>query len=310
MIVTVTPNAAIDRTAVVSGFTLNAVNEVKSIPALPGGKGINVARVLKAFGAPVVATGFIGGEAGKFIKLGLERSGVGTDFAVIQGESRTCLAIVDQARMMITELNELGPDVTAQEVTKLTSLLNKWSQKAGDMVFSGSLPPGVPQDSYRKWVEAFQRAGGRAYVDAKGPVLYHALEGRPYLVKPNQKEAEELVGYALDSETRISQAVEYFMAKCQIAIVTLGERGAAVGFEGERWRIYSPAIKAMNPIGSGDAFLAGFLVGLQRRLPIKEASRLAAATGAANAQAQGAGMIRLEQVDRLMGQIRVEALRR
>lgn len=310
MIVTVTPNAAIDRTAVVSGFTLNTVNEVKAISSLPGGKGINVARVLKAFGAPVVASGFVGGEIGKLIKLGLERNGIGTDFAIVMGESRTCLAIVDAQRMMITELNEQGPDVTVQEVTKLTAILNKWSQKSKDMVFSGSLPPGVPQDSYRKWVEGFQRTGGRAYVDAKGPVLYHALEGRPYLVKPNQKEAEEIVGYALDSEARISQAIEYFMAKAQIAIVTLGERGAAIGSEGERWRAYAPPVKAANPIGSGDAFLAGFLVGLQRKQPLKDVLRLATATGAANAQAQGAGMIRLEQVDRLASQVKIEALRR
>lgn len=310
MIVTVTPNAAIDRTAVVSGFTLNAVNEVKAMPPIPGGKGINVARVLKAFGAPVVASGFIGGETGKTIKMGLERSGVGTDFAIVMGESRTCLKIVDPARMMVTELNELGPDITAQEVTKLTAILNKWSQKASDVVFSGSLPPGAPQDSYRKWVEGFQRTGGRAYVDARGAVLYHALEGRPYLVKPNQKEAEELVGFSLDSETRISQAVEYFMAKAQIALITLGERGAAVGFEGERWRAYAPPIKGANPIGSGDAFLAGFIVGLKRHLPMKDCLRLATATGAANAQAQVAGQIRLEQVDRLSSQVRVEALRR
>ncbi|HEY9897858.1 MAG TPA: 1-phosphofructokinase family hexose kinase [Pantanalinema sp.] len=310
MIVTVTPNAAIDRTAVVSGFKLNAVNEVKNMPALPGGKGINVARVLKAFGAPVVATGFIGGETGKTIKMGLERSGVGTDFAIVMGESRTCLKIVDPQRLMVTELNELGPEITAQEVTKLTAILNKWSQKASNVVFSGSLPPGAPQDSYRKWVEAFQRTGGRAFVDARGAVLRHALEGRPYLVKPNQQEAEELVGYSLDSETRISQAVETFMTKAQIALITLGERGAAVGFEGERWRAYAPPIKGANPIGSGDAFLAGFIVGLTRQLPIKDCLRLATATGAANAQAPGAGVIRLEQVDRLSGQVRVEALRR
>lgn len=309
MIVTVTPNAAIDRTALISNFALNAVNEVKAVPSQPGGKGVNVARVLKAFGAPVVATGFAGGETGKQIKLGLERTGVATEFAVVMGESRTCLAIIDPARMAITEINELGPDITAQEVTKLTAILTRWSQKAGDMVFSGSLPPGVPIDSYRKWVEAFQRTGGRAYVDAKGPILYHALEARPFLVKPNQAEAEELVGYSLDTESRLAQAIEYFLKRAQIAIITLGERGAAVGSEGERWRVYAPPVKAINPIGSGDAFLAGFIIGLQRKLPIKEAARLGTASGAANAQAQFPGQIRLEQVDRLMGQVRIEALR-
>lgn len=310
MIVTVTPNAALDRTAVLPSFTLNAVNEVKAMASQPGGKGINVARVLKAFGVPVVASGFVGGETGKAIKLGLDRAGIGTDFASVMGESRTCLAIIDAGRGLITELNERGPDVTVQEVTKLTALLNRWSQKATEMVFSGSLPPGVPLDTYRKWVESFQRSGGRAYVDAKGPVLYHALEGKPFLVKPNQREAEELVGYSLDSDPKIARAIEYFLAKSQIAIVTLGERGAAVGSEGERWRVYAAPGPSLNPIGSGDAFLGGFLVGLHRRLSLKECARLGAAAGAANAQAQASGNVRLEQVDRLVSQVKVEALRR
>lgn len=310
VIVTVTPNAALDRTAIMPSFTLNAVNEVKALSSQPGGKGINVARVLKAFGVPVVATGFVGGDTGKAIKLGLERAGIPTDFAVVMGESRSCLAIIDTGRGVITELNELGPDVTVQEVTKLTALLNKYSQKAQEMVFSGSLPPGVPLDTYRKWVDNFQRAGGRAFVDAKGPVLYHALEGRPFLVKPNQREAEELVGYTLDTDARIAKAVEYFLAKAQIAIITLGERGAAVGAEGERWRLFAPPGQVLNPIGSGDAFLGGFLVGMHRKLSLKECARLAAAAGAANAQAQATGTVRLEQVDRLVSQVKVEALRR
>jgi tagatose 6-phosphate kinase len=309
MIVTVTPNAAIDRTVVVPNLVLNACHEVKAVPTQPGGKGINVARVLKAFGAPVIATGFAGGETGKQIRLGLERAGVPTEFAVIGGESRTCLALLDPARMTVTEINELGPEVTVGEVTKLTAILTRWSQKAEDMVFSGSLPPGVPPDSYRKWIEAFQRSGGRAAVDAKGPVLYHALEGRPFLVKPNQREAEELVGHSLDSDSRLGSALDYFLKRSQVALITLGERGAVVATEAERWRIYAPPIKVTNPIGSGDAVLAGFLVGWRRKLTLSECARLGVACGAANALSHLPGHVRLEQVDRLMGQARAEVLR-
>src|SRR5690606_24984974 len=145
--------------------------------------------------------------------------------------------------------------------------------------------------------------------DAKGPALIHGLEANPYMVKPNQAEAEEVLGYHLDTETRISQAIDYFLRKAHIAVITLGERGAAIGCEGERWRVYAPPVKAVSTVGSGDAFLAGFIVGLTRGLPLKECGRLAAATGAANTQSVSAGTIRLEQVDRMQSQIRVEALR-
>lgn len=309
MILTVTPNAALDRTAIMPGFALDRVNNFKSFLSQPGGKGVNVARVLKTFGEPVVVTGCIGGETGKLIRHGLERSGIATEFAVVPGESRTCLAIIDPTRGAITELHEQGPELGAPEIAKLEAVLAKYQNKAKEMVFSGSLPPGVPPDCYRRWAEAFQRTGGRAYIDAKGSALAHALEGRPYLIKPNQKEAEELVGYKLDNETRLLKALNHLMAKASIAIITLGERGAVVGAGSERWWIYAPPIRAVNTVGSGDAFLAGFLVGMRRQLPLQEAARLGAAAGASNALLQESGVVRLEAVDRLMAQTRAEPLK-
>lgn len=308
MILTVTPNAALDRTAIMPGFALDRVNNTKAFLTQPGGKGINVARVLKAFGERVVATGFIGGETGKLIKNGLERSGIATDFAVVAGESRTCLAIIDPSRGAITEIHEQGPELGAHDVSKLEALLAKYQNKAKEMVFSGSLPPGIPPDSYRRWAEAFQRTGGRAYIDAKGSVLAHAMEGRPYLVKPNQKEAEELLGFKLDNETKLLKALNYLMAKATIAIITLGERGAVVGSGAERWWIYAPPIQAINAIGSGDAFMAGLIVGLRRQWSLQESARLATAAGAANALAQESALVRLELVDRLLAQTRAEPL--
>lgn len=309
MILTVTPNTALDRTAMVPNFSLNKHHTVKSIHSQPGGKGINVARVLKAFGVPAIASGFVGGETGKLIRMGLEREGIPTEMAAIVAESRTCMAIVDSARGLITEIDENGPEVSMAEVVKLTQIITRWAAKATMAAFCGSLPPGVPPDTYRKWVEIVQRAGKPCYVDAKGQALYHALEARPMLVKPNQEEAEDLVGFALDGELRIAQAIDHFLQRAKIAVVTLAERGAALGAEGERWRAFAPPVKVLNPVGSGDAFLAGFLVGTQRRLPLKECLRLAVAAGAANAQAPAAGLIRLEQIDRLASQVKIEALR-
>ena len=311
MLVTVTPNPALDRFAVVPEFRPGVRHDVRSMVAQPGGKGINVARALRSFGVPVVASGFIAGETGKLIRTGLERAGVSTDFVVVPGESRHCMTILDTARVTCTTLHEQGPELTQQDAVKLTALLGRLGATAQEMVFAGSLPPGLPPDSYRRWIESFQRTGGKAFLDAKGPALYHGLEARPFLVKPNQAEAEELVGYPLDSEARLIQALEAIKVKSQIAIITLGPRGAVVGSEGERWRVLPPPMPApLDRTGSGDAFLAGFLVGLRRGLSIRACATLAAAAGAAQAQLQGAGSIRLEAIDRLATQIRVEPLGR
>ncbi len=311
MFVTVTPNPALDRFALVPEFRPGVRHDVKAIVPQPGGKGVNVARGLKAFGMPVVATGFVAGETGKVIRSGLERLGVPTEFVFVQGESRTCVTILDPARVTCTTLHEEGPEVTQQDATRLNSVLGRLGAKAEDMVFSGSLTPGLPPDTYRRWIEAHQRGGGRAILDASGPALYHGLEARPFLVKPNQAEAEELLGYPLDGENRLVQALETLRSRAQVGIITLGPRGAVVAAEGERWRVLPPPVAApLDRTGSGDAFLAGFLVGLRRGLPIRGASILAAAAGAAQAQLQGAGHIRLEALERLAGMVRVEQLGR
>jgi len=308
MILSVCVNASLDRTAVVPGFVAGKLHRVSRVHSQAGGKGINVARILNAFGVPVLTAGFLGGETGRVIMANLRREGLSADMAPIRGESRSCFAVLDTKGLKVTELDEVGPEVTLEEVQKLTAIITRHVSRAKVVIFSGSLPPGCPPDTYRKWVEIARKAGAQPFVDAAGPALSEALEARPYMIKPNQVEAEEFLGYRLDSNAAINRAFDLFGARAEVVALTLGARGAAIAADGKRWRVHPPPVKAINTVGCGDAFMAGFVAGLSRNLPLEAASRLAVAAGSANATAIGAGTAPVLTVERLEPEARVTAL--
>ncbi|MBI6546924.1 MAG: 1-phosphofructokinase family hexose kinase [Cyanobacteria bacterium NC_groundwater_1444_Ag_S-0.65um_54_12] len=299
MILAVCPNTAIDRTAVIAGFAAGKQHKIARVHQQPGGKGVNAARVLKALGQPVLVIGFVGGETGRQFAHGLQREGISAELVRIAGPTRTCLAIVDPRGHKVTEIDELGPEVNALEVQKLNHAVMQHLGRAHFAIFSGSLPPGAPVDLYRRWVELAHKHGVLAAVDAAGPILSQALAAHPYLTKPNQQEAEEHLGYRLSGESAIIQALETLAPQSEIVAITLGARGAAIAVPGRRWRVHPPSISASNTVGCGDAFLAGFLTGLERQLSPEDASRLAIAAGAANALTSGAGTMPAQQITRL-----------
>ncbi|MBM3266629.1 MAG: 1-phosphofructokinase family hexose kinase [Candidatus Sericytochromatia bacterium] len=308
MILAVCANTSLDRTAVIPGFAAGKLHRVGRVHVQAGGKGVNVARCLNALGLPVLTVGFAGGEMGRWIAQAMRREGLSADLIQIAGESRSCFAILDTRGLKVTEVDEEGPEVSLAEVGKLTALLARHAPRARMAVLSGSLPPGCPPDTYRRWVEVARKAGATPVVDAAGPALNEALAARPYLVKPNEAEAEELLGYRLDNNTAISRALDFLAAKADVVALTLGARGAAIAAGDRRWRVNPPAIKAINTVGCGDAFLAGFVAGLVRNLPLEAASRLAVAAGSANATAVGAGTVPAQTIDKLEAEVRLTAL--
>jgi tagatose 6-phosphate kinase len=309
MILSVCAKFSLDRTMVIPGFQAGKLHRVARVHAQAGGKGINAARLLNSLGVPVLTLGFAGGETGRWIAQALRREGLSADLAPIAGESRSCFAVLDTKALKVTEIDELGPEVSVLELAKLTALISKHASRTRIALFSGSLPPGCPNDTYRKWVELARKAGVvTPIVDASGPALSEALEARPFMIKPNQTEAEDLLGYRLDNNSAISRALDHFGAKAEVVALTLGGRGAAIATAEKRWRVHPPPVKAINTVGCGDAFLAGFVAGLARNLTLEAASRLAVAAGSANATAVGAGTVPAQTVDKLEPEVRITAL--
>src|SRR5436309_201460 len=194
MIVTVTLNAAIDRTLTVPNFQRGQRHRASAGVTLAGGKGINVARALKLLGVPVVATGLVGGTTGTRIVEELTREAILNDFVHIEGESRTSTAVVDPTGGTYTEINEWGPAVSAEELAMLLEKLRYLTQGAELVVFAGTLPRDVEDDFYAEAIRDLARRHIPAAVDTEGEPLRLAVEAEPYLVSPNQAEAEGLVG--------------------------------------------------------------------------------------------------------------------
>ena len=208
MIVTVTLNAALDRSLTVPIFKLGHRHRASSVLALAGGKGINVARALKRLDVPVVATGLAGGRTGTRIVEELTEEAILNDFVRIRDESRTSTAVVDPTSGTYTEINEWGPKVSLEELEILLDKLRYLSRGASTVVFAGSLPRGVDEGFYADAVREMTRLGARVVLDAEGEPLRRGIEAEPWLVSPNQHEAEQLVGQELDDDDDFLMALD------------------------------------------------------------------------------------------------------
>jgi 1-phosphofructokinase family hexose kinase len=284
MIVTVTPNPAMDRTVVIRGFTLGTINRAVTERTDIGGKGINVARHLARLGCDVVATGFLGARDMYDVVQTLAAQGVRTDFVRIAGDTRVNLKILDPATGQETEINESGPPVGPDRVEALLDKLSAVAPHSRVMVFSGSLPPGAPADLYARGVALAAGAGIKTILDAAGAALRYGIAAKPDLIKPNRAEAEELLGVSLDSDADLAagarRLVEY---GARTAVISLGPAGAVWASAEGVWRARAPQITARNSVGSGDAMVAGLAWALIRSLAAPDALRLATALGSATA---------------------------
>lgn len=306
MIVTVTPNAALDKTVVVPGFSVGQTNRGAIDRIEVGGKGINVARTLRELGCPVVATGFLAGDGGREIAALLGQQGIDTDFVVVPGETRVNLKIVDPLAGLETEINEPGCEIPADALVALAARLKALARRAALMVFAGSLPPGLPADTYARFIRLAREEGVPTVLDAAGAALKHGIAAGPDLVKPNRAEVEELLGIGLVDDDALASAVRRLLAMgARSLVISLGAKGALSASPAGAWRARSAALAARNTVGAGDAMVAALACALTRAVTPPEALRLAVAAGAAVA----AGVHRfptLGQIDALVPQVIVE----
>jgi 1-phosphofructokinase family hexose kinase len=311
MIITVTLNAAVDKTLAVPNFRLGRRHRAVEQTAMAGGKGVNVARALKSLGQPVIATGVAGGPTGTRIIEHLTEEGILNDFVRIGEESRTSTAVVDPTSGEQTEINEHGPLVSEQELELFVDKLFYLAKGADICVFAGSLPRGVPAGLYAQLVEEMKRLGVTAVLDAEGEPLRLATRACPDVVSPNELEAEELVGYEFsDEEDRRRGIGELVELGARESIMTLSDGCLALLGESER-RLYRATLEPLEPVssvGSGDAFLAGYVAARYAGEEQEACLRFGVACGAESTQHFGAGVVDQREVERLVPEVRVETL--
>lgn len=303
MILCVTPSPAIDRTARVDRLTYGAVLRPTEVVVLPGGKGNNVARAADRLGALVTTTGFAAGHAGRWLVEALDTEGLNPRFVPVAGETRTTYVTVDASGRSVL-VYEPGTPVTAVDLEALRDLVETdLLPTASWVAMCGAPPPGMGSDAYAALVDASHSAGRPCLVDVSGEALAAVLAARPDVVKVSREEADSVAG--VRGVDALAAACALVARGAALAVVTDGPHGAAAADAWTTWQVQVPPIRAVDPIGSGDAFTAGFIVALDAGGTIAEALTNAAAAGTANAESVGAGRFDLARQVDLAGGIRV-----
>jgi 1-phosphofructokinase/tagatose 6-phosphate kinase len=305
MIITVTPNAAVDKTLTVPHFRAGFRHRASESLTLPGGKGVNIARALRTLGQPVVVTGLVGGRAGQLIVEGLQRENILNDFVHIAGESRTSTAVVDPTTMTQTEIIEYGPVVTAPELAAFVDKVEYLARGARFLVLAGSLPRKVAEEFYSSVMQRVRRLRCFVVLDSAGEPLRLGLRGRPHLVSPNVREAEDLVGHEFHDDQDLIDATAMICEMGARNVIVKTSHGCVARFQiGRRQRVFKASIAPLDTllstVGSGDAFLAGFVSARFQKLDLPECLCHGLAAGAANTQQYGAGVLDPDEALRLL----------
>lgn len=311
MIVTVTLNPAIDQTLVVPKFIAGDTIRVKSSRFYPGGKGINVSRVIRELGGESVAMGFAPGGLGRFIEQTLEQQGIETDFIHTRGETRTNITIVDESRHVQTILSDPGPQTDPEYVRDLRRKLKRRLRPGDWLVLAGSIPPPLTADVYAEIIHEAAGWGVHTVLDADGAALAAGAGALPEIVKGNRRELERLLNRHLDDEdSTLEAAKEVERTGVHTVVVTRGREGAVATSEGHSLRGVAPRVRALSAIGSGDALLAGFVLTLSRGGTLEEAMRLGIASGTAAVLTAGTEPCRRREVDILLPRVKVQEIER
>jgi 1-phosphofructokinase family hexose kinase len=312
VILTVTMNAALDRTLEVPNFQRGQRHRASSGLTLAGGKGINIARALKRLGVPVVATGLAGGRTGTRIVEELTGEAILNDFVRIGEESRTSTAVVDPMAGSYTEINEWGPHVAPDELEILRGKLDYLASSAQMVVFAGTLPRGVDDEFYAEAIRELNRRGLETVLDSEGQPLRLGVEAEPALVSPNQREAEGIVGQELNDDEDFAHGLDTIAERGARNVLITLESGAFALVREERrrrrFRAVAPHVEARSVVGSGDVLLAAFLAAWREGRPFDEALRAGVASGAAATLELGAGRFDPREAARLIGGVRVDEI--
>jgi len=309
MILCIGTTPATQRVMIFRELIIDSVNRASTTLEGAAGKAINVAKVLKALGEHPVATGFLGGDRGASILALLEAKRIDSDFVTVAARTRECITVIDKSSGEQTELVEESQPVAGAAYKKLIHLIRRHVHGCRAVVMSGTITPGGPVDFYKRCTHIARQAGALTVVDAQGVALIESLHARPGLVKPNRAELTATVGRKLPTQSAVIRAMrELHELGAERVVVTAG-KDPALAFDGQKcWRIISSQVRAVNPIGSGDAFTAALVWRLVLGEDLGEACRWASASGAANALGAMPGEVNRQDVERLRRKARAEQI--
>lgn len=309
MIVTVTMNAAIDKTVELDTFEHGGLNRLKNIVLDAGGKGINVSKTIKELGGETIASGFIGGSSGETIKRVLKELGIQADFVEVDGETRTNTKVVEP-NGFVTELNEPGPVISEEKLQELTDKLLGYAKEDTLFVLAGSIPSGVPKTIYRDLIEKVHAKGAKVFLDADGELFVNSLEAKPDIIKPNRAELEEYTkaDYRLSENDLVRIGTDFLNDGIGTVAISLGSMGALFLTKDQKVKCPAVPVKAHSTVGAGDAMVAALSYGMNQKMTFEECVKLGMATSAGAVTTVGTKPPTRAKVDELMEQVTIVGL--
>ncbi len=309
MILTVTINPAIDRTILVDKLVFEDRSYMRSSADSPGGRGINASQVLNSFGAETLAILPVGGETGNKIEELLQEIGFPTEVIRVRSATRTNLTISDKQGLTI-KLNEVGGPIEPFELRQIQEAVENKLGSAEWLMLCGSLPPQVPSNFYAKLIEAAKQKGVKTFLDADDAALLRGLEAGPDVVKPNQHEAERLLGGALLSRARCIDAAKQIQSMgASVVLLSLGSRGVIAAKGDEVLEVTPPVVDAISPIGAGDAAAAAFVWAKSSGLTFSEAVKWSVACGTVTATLPGMQFATKDQSEAILRRLESRLVR-
>jgi tagatose 6-phosphate kinase len=311
MIVCVSPNLNIERTWVIPSLKLGGVFRAQEEIVRPSGKGINVAYAVHLLGEDVLGMGFAAGHTGRLFVDLIEAGGLKGCWTWVSGEVRSGVTLYDpESTSDATLLSGLGMLVTAADWERFSDDIFQQAASSRLVSFSGSLPPGTPPDAFTGVIRRLRAAGKQVWVDCSDWALEAALKAPPSGLKINAAEAAELSGEAVTSRAKAYHVAQILQQSgIDTVVITMGKLGAVLLHHEESWHVSAPLVeRPISSVGSGDSFLGGLLVGLEREQPLSECLRIAAAAGGANTQTLGAANFLLDDYQKALKTVRVERI--
>ena len=309
MIITVTMNPAIDKTVEIHRLVPGGLNRIQKVEYDAGGKGINVSKTIHELGGTSIATGFLGGNAGKTIENVLNERNIKNDFICVEGETRTNTKVFEE-NGEVTELNEPGPVIGEEQLKALMDKLEAYADENALFILAGSIPSGVDKQIYADIIRLVHAKGAKVLLDADGDLFRNSLDAVPDMIKPNRVELEEYAGidYRSSDEEILNLARELLGRGIDTVAVSMGKSGAMLIRNGFEVKCPALAVKAHSTVGAGDAMVAALAYSYDQKLGHEETARLCMATSAGAVTTVGTKPPKKEEVEELKKQVIIERI--
>ncbi len=304
MITTICLNPSFDKTVTVDSLVPGRVNRIRTVRTDAGGKGVNVAVVARRLGLDAQVLACAGVDGSGLLRTAMNREGVGHAFLTVEGSVRVNTKVVALDGAGVTELNEPGPTLTAEDLDNFFDLAIEKTKGSDYVVMTGSLPPGCPERTYRDLIRTLKDVP--CILDATGEALHLGAEAAPFLIKPNHHELGDVLGRRLRTVEEVKDAAQLYVdSGVKHVIVSMGSMGAV--YVGQEGVFFAPAIsvEVRSTVGAGDAMLGGLVHGLMTYGNLRDAFRCGVAAGAASVMTEGTQLVRPADYQNLLPLVQI-----